>query len=151
MLDRVPLRAGDWVLDCGANVGEVSFALLQREPSLNIIAVEPEAAEADCADKNIYRGEKETVRMVLWHEEATLLFYSASATADSSVIEPPTFAGVREVSATTIDALLMRQGCERLRLLKLEAEGAEPEILQGAEASISRIDYIAADLGPERG
>jgi hypothetical protein len=42
-------------------------------------------------------------------------------------------------------------GSERIRLLKLEAEGAEPEILVGAESVLSRIDYIAADLGPERG
>ena len=151
MLERVPLRPGDCVLDCGANVGEVSLGLLQRVPNLNIIAVEPESAEADCVDKNIYRGEQRTLRKVLWREETTLRFYSASATADSSVIEPPAFADVREVSATTIDALLAKSGSHRLRLLKLEAEGAEPEILRGGEASLHRIDFIAADLGPERG
>jgi FkbM family methyltransferase len=151
MLDRVALRPGDWVLDCGANVGEVSLALLQKEPCLNIIAVEPEQDEADCADRNIYQGQPHTLRCVLWHEETTLRFYSASATADSSAIEPPSFTSVREVPATTIDALLDRRGCQRLRLLKLEAEGAEPEILRGAAGSLSRIDFIAADLGPERG
>jgi FkbM family methyltransferase len=151
LLDRVPLRPSDWVLDCGANVGEVSLALLRREPSLNIVAVEPEALEADCADLNLYQGRPRTVRGVLWHEETTLKFYSAAATADSSTIEPPKYDAVREVPATTVDALLTRMQCQRLRLLKLEAEGAEPEILQGAMGSLERIDYIAADLGPERG
>jgi FkbM family methyltransferase len=151
LLDRVPLRPSDWVLDCGANVGEVSLALLRREPSLNIVAVEPEALEADCADLNLYQGRPRTVRGVLWHEETTLKFYSAAATADSSTIEPPKYDSVREVPATTVDALLTRMQCQRLRLLKLEAEGAEPEILQGAMGSLERIDYIAADLGPERG
>jgi FkbM family methyltransferase len=151
LLDRVPLRPSDWVLDCGANVGEVSLALLRREPSLNIVAVEPEALEADCADLNLYQGRPRTVRGVLWHEETTLKFYSAAATADSSTIEPLKYDSVREVPATTVDALLTRMQCQRLRLLKLEAEGAEPEILQGAMGSLERIDYIAADLGPERG
>ena len=151
LLDRVPLRPSDWVLDCGANVGEVSLALLRREPSLNIVAVEPEALEADCADLNLYQGRPRTVRGVLWHEETTLKFYSAAATADSSTIEPPKYDSVREVPATTVDALLTLMQCQRLRLLKLEAEGAEPEILQGAMGSLERIDYIAADLGPERG
>lgn len=151
LLDRVPLRPSDWVLDCGANVGEVSLALLRREPSLNIVAVEPEALEADCADLNLYQGRPRTVRGVLWHEETTLKFYSAAASADSSTIEPPKYDSVREVPATTVDALLTRMQCQRLRLLKLEAEGAEPEILQGAMGSLERIDYIAADLGPERG
>lgn len=151
LLEQVKLRRGDWVLDCGANVGEVSLALLRREPTLNIIAVEPEAPEADCADLNLFQGKPMTVRGVLWNEETTLKFYSASATADSSVIEPPSFSAVKEVPATTIDALLARRQSPRLRLLKLEAEGAEPEILQGALGSLAKIDYIAADLGPERG
>ena len=38
-----------------------------------------------------------------------------------------------------------------MRLLKLEAEGAEPEVLQGALGLLSLVDYISADLGPERG
>ncbi|MBX9716905.1 MAG: FkbM family methyltransferase [Burkholderiaceae bacterium] len=151
LLDRVPLRPSDWVLDCGANIGEVSLSLLRREPSLNIVAVEPETLEADCADLNLYEGRPKTVRGVLWHEETTLKFYSAAATADSSTIEPPKYDSVREVPATTVDALLTRMQCQRLRLLKLEAEGAEPEILRGAMGSLERIDYIAADLGPERG
>ena len=151
LLQQVPLRPSDWVLDCGANIGEVSMALLRREPTLKIIAVEPEPPEADCADLNLFQGRPMTVRSALWNEEKTLTFYSASATADSSAIEPPNFKEEKQVPATTIDALLARMHCPRLRLLKLEAEGAEPEILQGALASLARIDYIAADLGPERG
>lgn len=151
LLHEVPLRPGDWVLDCGANVGEVSMALLRRQPTLNVIAVEPESREADCADLNLFQGRPSTVRGVLWNEERVLNFYSAAMTADSSAIEPPNYTEVRQVPATTIDALLARSACSRLRLLKLEAEGAEPEILQGALGTLDKIDYITADLGPERG
>jgi hypothetical protein len=38
-----------------------------------------------------------------------------------------------------------------IKLLKLEAEGAEPEVIIGCEGILSKIGYIAADLGPERG
>ena len=38
-----------------------------------------------------------------------------------------------------------------LKLLKLEAEGAEPEVIKGGIDVIKNIEYIAADLGPERG
>ena len=38
-----------------------------------------------------------------------------------------------------------------IKLLKLEAEGAEPEILLGGLDKIHLIDYICADVGPERG
>lgn len=50
----------------------------------------------------------------------------------------------------------MKQYCLKnsvkfITLLKLEAEGSEPEILMGAEEYISIIKYIAVDGGPERG
>lgn len=150
-IDQLQLNAGDLVIDCGANVGEVSMALRLRQPGLRIVAVEPEAAEADCADINVYGGQPLTLRKVLWREETTLRFFSAAQTADSSVFEPVVPHQVREISATTVDQVVASSGVERVRLLKLEAEGAEPEILEGARGVLSRIDYIAADLGPERG
>ena len=36
-------------------------------------------------------------------------------------------------------------------MLKLEAEGAEPEILEGIGDKLRLIEYISADLGFERG
>ena len=42
-------------------------------------------------------------------------------------------------------------GLGKVKLLKLEAEGAEPEILLGAGDALKQVEYISADLGPERG
>ena len=36
-------------------------------------------------------------------------------------------------------------------MLKLEAEGAEPEILEGLGKKIDLVEFISADLGYERG
>jgi hypothetical protein len=38
-----------------------------------------------------------------------------------------------------------------IRLVKLEAEGAEPEILDGMDETLKRVEFVAADMGPERG
>ena len=35
--------------------------------------------------------------------------------------------------------------------MKLEAEGTKPEVIEEIGDYVSRIDYVAADLGPERG
>ena len=40
---------------------------------------------------------------------------------------------------------------DEIKLLKLEAEGAEPEILYGLNKKINLIDYISIDAGFERG
>jgi hypothetical protein len=59
---------------------------------------------------------------------------------------------VRRVKTTTLKALLDGVGDEGpIRLLKLEAEGAEPEILDGTADCLQRFDYVTADVVPERG
>jgi len=44
-----------------------------------------------------------------------------------------------------------RLGLDQIRLLKVEAEGAEPEVLLGAVPVFAQIDYITVACGPERG
>ena len=39
----------------------------------------------------------------------------------------------------------------KIKCLKLEAEGAEPEILQGLGEKIKLVEFISADLAYERG
>ena len=40
---------------------------------------------------------------------------------------------------------------KKIKLLKLEAEGAEIEVILGAKNILKNIEYISADLGYERG
>ena len=46
---------------------------------------------------------------------------------------------------------LNNQFLNKIKLFKLEAEGAEPEILLGCEPILHNIEYISADVGFERG
>ena len=151
MLEHINFASGDWVVDCGANVGEISVWLVCNHKDVRVIAVEPEAEEADCADLNIFGGRSETVRKVLWSEETILTFYKKAETADSSVFETPGHTGTVSILATTLQKLLGERGVPSVRLLKLEAEGAEPEVLLGCGEYLEKIDFISADCGPERG
>ena len=40
---------------------------------------------------------------------------------------------------------------QHIKLLKIDAEGAEPEVLRGCEGIKQNIDYISVDCGAERG
>ena len=40
---------------------------------------------------------------------------------------------------------------KNIKILKIEAEGGEPEILEGALKTLPKVEYITADLGYERG
>ena len=40
---------------------------------------------------------------------------------------------------------------DRVKLVKIEAEGAEPEVLLGLKNYISKVDYVVVDVSAERG
>ncbi|MFO1269034.1 MAG: FkbM family methyltransferase [Rubrivivax sp.] len=150
LLTGVPIRSEHTVVDVGANIGEVSRLLAGRS-GCRLICVEPEAEEFRCLQRNVGPFRAACHNTLLWSTEETLKFYSKNDTGDSTVFEIAGYTSVREVKATTLDRILDESGVGRVRLVKLEAEGAEPEILDGARRWLERIDYIAADLGPERG
>lgn len=149
MLQHVPLRARDWVLDCGANVGEFSVCI-RNIAHARVIAVEPESCEALCISLNV-PDVIAVINKVLWDEAGSIDFYSKNDSADSSVFQPANFAKKVTLPATTLADIFTTHGIERLRLLKLEAEGAEPEVLEGGGEYLDKIDYVTADVGPERG
>ena len=51
----------------------------------------------------------------------------------------------------TLDAALTNRDLSRPIILKLEAEGAEPEVLLGAQGTLAMIDWVSVDCGPEKG
>lgn len=149
LLHNIDFHAGDIVVDCGANNGEIG--IWAQSKNLKYYAFEPEPLESRCCDLNNFKGEKKTFRKGLWFEKTTLHWYSKPESADSSLIEISETDSVTSIETTTLADFVAENNIERIRLFKLEAEGAEPEVLQGALSVLDRIDYIAVDCGYERG
>lgn len=142
--------AGGTFVDCGANVGELG--VWARARGMRYIAFEPEDMEARCCDLNNYEGAPRTHRLALWHTSGTLEFHTKPDTADSSLIPLGPEAAVKRIRAERLDAVLQPADLGRgPNVLKLEAEGAEPEVLAGAAGLLASFDYITVDCGPERG
>jgi FkbM family methyltransferase len=145
-LDLIDFSENDLIVDCGANVGDIFFCIAGRqEKKLRYIGFEPAPAEYDALAKNV--GFMNSLNMGLWHERSHLDFYVASDGADSSLIEPPKYTHKITVETNRLDNIVK----EKIKLFKLEAEGAEPEVLMGATGILPSIEYISADLGFERG
>lgn len=140
---------GGVFIDCGANVGELGLWALRG--GMTYHAFEPESLEADCIDLNTYDGAPKTRRQALWHKAETLTFYSAPDSADSSVFQISQAVGSVEVQAIPLDDAGIALSDTGPNILKLEAEGAEPEILDGAQNTLPKLHYIAVDCGYERG
>ncbi len=148
-LDRLEGLDGGTFIDCGANVGELG--IWAKSKNMNYIAFEPEHSEADCCDRNNYGGQSLTIRKALWKETATLEFFHKADTADSSAFSVHNYTSKTLVPAVRLDDEVDPTKFRRPVILKLEAEGAEPEVLEGAAKFLTFSDYVAVDCGYERG
>lgn len=153
LLDKIELRGG-LLIDCGANVGELG--LWARTMEVEYVAFEPEPLEAICNDLNNFDGRPKTRRYALWKDDVPRPFYSAPEWSDSSLIRPYNPSErLLDIQSATLDSVLdleslLRRGPTTV-VLKVEVEGAEPEVLEGASKSLERIEWVTLDCGHERG
>ncbi len=145
LLDKIRFKDGDLIVDCGANVGDLLLYFRLRRLGVRYIGFEPSPSEFRCLKLNA--GGNRVFNAGLWNAGAELKFYISSNNADSSFIEPPDYDEVRIVPTVRLDEVLS----EKIKLLKLEAEGAEPEAIEGAEKLLPNVQYISADVDYERG
>jgi len=146
-LESIGLTDNDLVVDCGANFGDLYFAIKQMNIDVNYLGFEPSPSEFQCLQYNVTQGSLNQV--ALWFEEDKLDFYVNSDFADSSLIEPSKYHEKITVDCKRLDSII--DSNTQIKLLKLEAEGAEPEILLGCSTILANIHFISADLGFERG
>jgi len=120
--------------DVGANVGLITFSVAARRPDISIHAFEPDPANAQCWLRNLELNEGaravlEQVAFGAKEDEGTLLRGDESGW---SFIAPPGSKGGIKVPMTTIDAYAEAQGFATIDALKVDVEGYECLVLQGA-------------------
>jgi FkbM family methyltransferase len=145
-LDCIQFNKFDLVVDCGANMGDLYQWFKLRELEIDYIGYEPNPIDFECLKKNVREGSVKNIG--LWEVASTLDFFVSTEVASSSFIQPPFYSEILKINTVRLDSEIRNRS---IKLLKLEAEGAEPEVLRGALGLLSSIEYISADVGPERG
>ena len=115
----------------------------------NYIAIEPNPQDFEILKLNC--PSITHVNKALAEENSFLDFFVSTSQADSSLIKPSQYDEIIKVECLRLDKLLENFEFKKVKLLKLEAEGYEPEILIGAGEKIKNFEYIAIDGGYERG
>ena len=118
-----------------------------------VFAIEGDPRVFACLSRNIAGTPGITAENALiWKTEEPLTFYSEPRKADSSIFKPISDETVQAITlpATTLDRLAERHGIDRVDLLKCDAEGAEPEVIEGGRALLARTRQVAFDTGAER-
>jgi FkbM family methyltransferase len=149
LLNKIDISKDDIVIDCGANYADLFIWLKEKIKPENYITFEPGNEEFKTIIENAPQSTNNNIG--LGNENCIKKFYINKQSADSSFIEPNFYTETAELKTITLSSYINKHGIKKIKLLKLEAEGFEPEILDGAHDIMYLIEYVAIDGGYERG
>lgn len=138
-LDKSPVT----LLDIGANRGEWSreAVLLARSghTKLKVHAFEPNSGTRAMLDAAVARLTEIKVESVaLSNAAGTASFYSESAGAGTSSLHPVSGSQEERVMLTTLDAWFRLSRCGQVRMIKIDVEGFDSLVLEGATDILGR-------------
>ncbi|MDA9171048.1 FkbM family methyltransferase [Alphaproteobacteria bacterium] len=149
-IDKINFEKSDTVIDCGANYGDLFPYLKKYINPNNYHSFEPGQNEFKCLKVNAKKGINNQLGLNINSKETS--FYVNSQDGDSSFLEPKKgYEKNIRIKTISFDEYIKIKKIKFVKLFKLEAEGFEPEILQGSKLSINIVEYVALDGGEERG
>jgi FkbM family methyltransferase len=142
--------------DVGANIGQTSSAALTSFPRASVFAFEPDKTTFGALTENVRDARFQPYNLALSDKagEARFFDYGAFATSNSLVEDAQyaTRAGhpvtIRSVECDTLDAFCSRHSIDRIDVLKIDTEGHETAVLQGASRMLSahRIRFVYVEF-----
>jgi FkbM family methyltransferase len=138
------------IIDVGANIGEFALNFISN-PLIKIIAIEPDPKAFECLVKNDIT-DRLIKHQILIHETESLLdFYLKTDDADSSIFEPDAWTNIISLPGCRLEQLINNTLKFDEIYIKIDAEGAEPEVLRSiGKSNYDKIKFISIDVGPER-
>lgn len=145
LLNNIDFNDQDLVIDCGANVGELFLSIKSDNPNIQYIGFEPDDQVFECLQLNT---NSKSSNICLSNESGEKNFFIDSLGANSSVYESEPGMDSMVVKVEKLENLYPDT---EIKLLKIDAEGSELEVLEGSKKIFNNIDYISVDCGAEKG
>lgn len=149
-LRHIDFQPGDVVIDIGAHVGLFAIYLAALHPEITVFAFEPDPRNFQHLAANIARGKAMNV-----------FAFNLAVTADGRAFEmhrPPENSGgaggyyrqtegygASIAASVTLDQIMTRFAPNGCKLLKMDCEGAEHEILPASQ-SLAQVGWFSAEF-----
>ena len=149
----VEIEKGDVVVDVGAYVG--AFSLLASNKASKVLAIDPGAVINSSLQRNVkdYDNIKVSKRACWKNNQKMSLNISLSQNDNSLLdVDDEAFDIGRSiiVEANTLEKIALNNDLKVINFLKVEAEGVEPEVLEGALGGSIEVEKISINCGAER-
>jgi FkbM family methyltransferase len=135
------LKAGDFVVDVGANVGTIAIAAATLVGERGgVIAIEPHPRTFGYLEANAHLNELRNLaflNVAVGNKRGTISFSDMRMDDQNCVVESSPLV----VPLETLDSLMSNLQ-RRVALLKIDVEGYELPVLQGAETILERTDCV---------
>jgi FkbM family methyltransferase len=124
-------KAGDTLLDVGANIGYVSACFLKQVAQSNVIAVEPQPTIVDLLRKNLtpFEHRYQILPVALSNEDGTCYFHIDTRNRGASKIVDRNGPSTEVVEMWSVDRMLAETTLSKIDLIKLDVEGHEEQVL----------------------
>lgn len=147
--EHIQIDEEDTVFEVGSYIGGSTIGV--AEIATQVYAIEPSPRNFECLKHNVEELENvEVINTAAWNRTDTVEIRYGTAADDDSLLTPDKgdLQKTSNVPADTIANIANEMGVNHIDFLKVEAEGVEPEVIEGASGI--HIDKIAVDCGPER-
>lgn len=132
-------------VDVGSNVGKYTVKVARQLGSNGrVISIEPEISNFEILKTNVELNNLSNVTCLnaaCWNKNERIKLYLAQSTGRHSV-KLPVSRDFVEVSALKLDDILKDLQIEHVDFIKIDAEGADGEVLEGAEETIAKNQHL---------
>ncbi|HQX53391.1 MAG TPA: FkbM family methyltransferase [Planctomycetaceae bacterium] len=143
------LNPGDTLIDVGANIGCVTAAgALAVGSGGRVLSIEPHPQTYKHLLKTVKINHCDNVtccNVALGSEEGVLNFTDEQRKDDNNCVALNADSGIT-VSCVTLNSLVEEHGIARIAVMKIDVEGFEMHVLQGATEILNRVDSIYIEV-----
>lgn len=132
------IRAGDTVIDIGANIGVFAAFAATRAPGVRVLAFEPFPENYTQLQENVEASGLDNVELFEKAVSGSSGNDLLRSVRDNWAVHSVGPGGTRPVATISLDDLFAESGIDRCDLLKIDCEGSEYEIFENASAGTFR-------------
>ena len=149
------IKRGDVIFDVGSNFGIYTIFLAKKSQSGKVAAFEPEEESYNNLQDNVKLNNLTNVisiNIALGNtNEETNLYLGQVTGASSLVRKPGDGRGVQKVKTRKGDDIIAEKDLPIPKLVKIDVEGGEYDVLRGMEKSLSdsRCKYVCCEIHPQ--